>query len=88
MVDALQVDGYSTKRMAEILSGLGLGGQTLLMVLDAPNATVEASVRNIPGVDVVRAEGLNVYDVLRHKSLLVTREALSAIEARLGDNDA
>ncbi len=86
VVDALEVDGYSTKRMAEILSGLGLGGQTLLLVLDAPNATVEASVRNIPGVDIVRAEGLNVYDVLRHKTLLVTREALSAIEARLGDD--
>jgi len=88
IVDALEVEGYSTKRMAQILEGLGLGDSTLLIVLDATNPTVEASARNIPGVDLVRAVGLNVYDVLRHKGLLMTREALSVIEARLGDDTA
>jgi len=83
VIDSLGIDGYSTKRMAEILSGLGLDGRTVLIVLDAPNATVEASARNLPGVDVIRAEGLNVYDVLRHKDLLVTQAAIGAIEARL-----
>lgn len=88
IVDALEVEGYSTRRMAQILEGLGLDGSTLLIVLDAINPTVEASARNIPGVDLVRAVGLNVYDVLRHKVLLMTREALSAIEARLGADTA
>ena len=39
-------------------------------------------------MDVVRAEGLNVYDVLRHKSVLFTKTSLAAIEARLGDSPA
>ena len=83
VVEALEVDGFSTKRMVEILTGMGVNGKTLLIVLDAPNPTVEASARNLPGVDVIRAEGLNVYDVLRHKNLLLTRDAVAAVEARL-----
>ncbi len=85
VVESLEVDGYSTKRMVEILEGLGQRGRTLLIVLDAPNATVEASARNLPGVDVIRAEGLNVYDVLRHRTLLATKAAITAIETRLGE---
>jgi large subunit ribosomal protein L4 len=77
------VDGYSTKRMAEILAGLDLAGRSVLIVLDAPSVMVEASARNLPGVTVIRAEGLNVYDVLRHKGMLVTQAAIGAIEARL-----
>jgi large subunit ribosomal protein L4 len=84
-VESLEVDRYSTRRMAEILEGLGLDGRTVLIVLDASDVMVEASARNLPGVDVIRAEGLNVYDVLRHKALLVTKAAISAIEARLTD---
>ena len=83
VIDALEIEGYSTKRMAEILAGLGLDAGSVLIVLDAPNMTVEASARNLPGVSVIRAEGLNVYDVLRHKGLLVTQSAIGAIEARL-----
>lgn len=85
VVESLEVDGYNTKRMAEIIAGLDLAGQTLLIVLEGPNPTVEGSARNIPGVDVIRAEGLNVYDVLRHKGLLFTKAAITAIESRLGD---
>lgn len=88
VVDSLELDGFSTKQMAGILAGLELTGQSVLIVLDAPNPTVEVSARNIPGVDIVRAEGLNVFDVLRHKALLITREALSQIEARLGKKTA
>ena len=83
VVESLEVDGFSTKRMVETLAGLGVGGRTLLIVLDAPNPTVEGSARNLPGVEVIRAEGLNVYDVLRHKNLLLTRSAVAAVEARL-----
>lgn len=86
VVDSIEVEGYSTKRVAEILKSLDLAGRTVLIVLDAPNPTVEASARNIPGLDVVRAEGLNVYDVLRHKVVLFTKTSLAAIEARLGDS--
>ena len=83
VVDALSVDGYSTKRMREILKSLGLDERSTLIVIDQPNPTVEASARNLPRVSVIRSEGLNVYDLLRHQNLLITRAALAALESRL-----
>ena len=82
VLDDLQVEGYKTKAVVGILGALGLEGTTLI-VIDEANPTVEASARNIPGVTVVRAEGLNVYDVLRHKNLLITQAAVGKVEARL-----
>lgn len=83
IVEALSIDGYSTKKMREILRSLGLEAKTTLVVIDQPNPTVEASARNLPGVSVIRSEGLNVYDVLRHANLLITRPALDRLEKRL-----
>ncbi len=83
VVDDLQIDGFKTKRMMEILAALGLADGSVLVVIDEANATVEASARNISGVAVVRSEGLNVYDLLRHKSLLFTKAAIAQLETRL-----
>ena len=57
-------------------------------MIDAANAFVERSARNLRGVGVLRVAGLNVYDVLRHPRLLLTRAALVAIEERLGGGGA
>jgi large subunit ribosomal protein L4 len=84
LIDQLSLDGYSTKAMRGILKSLGLEGRSTLVVIDQANPTVEGSARNLPGVSVIRAEGLNVYDVLRHQAMLITRPALDALEARLG----
>jgi large subunit ribosomal protein L4 len=83
VVDALELGEYSTRRVVELLRELSLGGSGVLIVIDAADAFVERSARNLPGVSVVRVAGLNVYDVLRHPRLLVTRAAVGAIEARL-----
>ena len=40
VVESLEVDGFSTKRMVEILTGLGVSGRTLLIVLDAPRTSL------------------------------------------------
>jgi large subunit ribosomal protein L4 len=84
VVDQLSIDGYSTKKMREVLKSLGLEGRSTLIVIDQSNPTVEASARNLPSVTVIRSEGLNVYDVLRHQSMLITRSALDALQTRLG----
>jgi len=85
VVDALALDAFSTRRMVELLSGLGYdGSRPLLVVIGEADERVERSARNLPWVSVLRAEGLNVYDVLRHQELLMTRAAVEAAEARLG----
>ena len=84
VVDSFGLEEFSTKRMAGILNALGLAEETLLIVLAAGDPHVERSARNLPRVNVIRAEGLNVYDVLRHRRILLTREAALAVQNRLG----
>jgi large subunit ribosomal protein L4 len=85
VLDAFALEDFSTKRMAAILQALGVSDGGALIVIEAPNPTVEASARNLPGVGVIRAEGLNVLDVLRHRHLVMTRAALEAVERRLDE---
>jgi large subunit ribosomal protein L4 len=85
VLEVIELDGYKTKRMVEILEGLGLSGDSVLIVIDEANAFVQRSARNLPNVTVLQVAGLNVYDVLRHSKLVLTRAAVEAIERRLGD---
>ncbi len=84
VVDSFELEEFSTKRMVGILNALGLAEETLLIVLAAGDPHVERSARNLPRVNVIRAEGVNVYDVLRHRRILLTREAALAVQNRLG----
>lgn len=84
VVDSLPVEEFKTRRILEILEGLSLAEKNVLIVIDGADEKIERSARNLPNVGVVRVEGLNVYDVLRHEKLLVTKEAVAGIEARLG----
>lgn len=81
----LDVEDFKTKRIVEILAALGLDATSTLIVIDEPNPMVEASARNLPGVGVVRSEGVNVYDLLRHNHVLMTKAAVMKLQARLGE---
>jgi large subunit ribosomal protein L4 len=84
VVEGLALDEFKTKRVVELLGGLGLAGQSVLIVIAGAQRELEMSARNLPGVSVIRAEGLNVYDVLRHARLVIARDALDAIGTKLG----
>ncbi len=83
VVDSIDLDAFKTQRVVEILRGLSLEGASVLIVIEAKDEHLQRSARNLPGVTVLLVEGLNVYDVLRHRKLLVTKPALAAIESRL-----
>jgi len=83
VIENLELDEFKTRRIAELLANLGLTGQKVLLVLAEPDQKIEASARNIPGLGLIRSEGLNVYDVLRHEKLLLTRAAVEALDARM-----
>lgn len=85
VVDSLSVDDYKTREVVKVLDALSLGSTGALIVIDEPDEKLQRSARNIPGVTVLLVAGLNVYDVLRHKKLLLTKAAVSAIESRLGE---
>ena len=82
VVDGLALPEPKTKRMVECLAGLGIEGSALV-VLGARDDSVQRAGRNLPRVKVILAAGLNVYDVLGHANLVMTREALEQVATRL-----
>jgi large subunit ribosomal protein L4 len=85
VADGLALNEYKTKRGLELLASLGVAGKSVLVVTAAAQPQLEASLRNLPRVNVIRAEGLNVYDVLRHERLVIAKDAVAALTQRLGE---
>ncbi|NYZ13988.1 50S ribosomal protein L4 [Azospirillum sp. RWY-5-1] len=82
VIDAASADTHKTKELATRLGALGL---TSALVIDGANLNenfVRAS-RNIPMIDVLPEQGANVYDILRRDTLVLTRNAVEQLEARL-----
>jgi large subunit ribosomal protein L4 len=55
-----------------------------LLIVDHANLNLELSGRNIPGLKILKQEGLNVYDILHSEWMIVTQAAIRSMEARLG----
>lgn len=81
VVDKLELAETKTKLMREVLENLGV--KSALIVIHESDEKVERSARNLGTVKVLRAEGLNVYDILRYEHLVLTEQALGVIEERL-----
>jgi large subunit ribosomal protein L4 len=81
VLDKASVKDGKTKILASNFQKLGLKNA---LIIDG--AQVEASfaqaARNIPDIDVLPVQGINVYDVLRRHTLVLTKAALEALEAR------
>jgi large subunit ribosomal protein L4 len=87
VVDSLTLPEPRTKHMVECLTGLGVGEGGVLVVLAEHDPAIERAARNLPWAKVIVAGGLNVYDVLRHRHLVLTRPALEQVVVRLGDGE-
>jgi large subunit ribosomal protein L4 len=80
-LDSLELPGIKTKALASALKGLGV--ESALLVIPGKDEVMEKSARNIPWVKVLRVEGLNVYDILRHEKLVFLRSAAEKLEGGL-----
>jgi len=78
VLDKLDLEAISTKNFNGIVKTFSLTKP--LFIIDKKNEVVEKSARNIPFVKVLRVEGLNVYDIIRHEQLVLTLDALKRIE--------
>ena len=78
VVDKLEFDSVKTKQMAKVLENLKAGKS--LVVIDGTDMNVVLSARNIPGVKTINADMINVYDIVAHKNLIVTKDAVAKIE--------
>ena len=79
VVDNLAFAEPRTKLMVETLEALKARQKTLLVTADG-NVNVFKSARNIPGVKPLKVESINVYDLLKYDTLLITRDAVARVE--------
>ena len=79
VLDSLTLEGYSTKVAKEILTNLK-AHKTALIVLNEQDNKVYRSFKNIPGVEVAVVNQINVYDILKHDSLIMTQDAVKTTE--------
>ncbi len=82
VLSELNLPEIKTKTFATLLKTLDL--DRALFVTPEPDEKVELSSRNIPGVKLVRPEGLNVYDLLKYDHLVLLRPSVDMILERLG----
>jgi large subunit ribosomal protein L4 len=78
VLDSLNFDEPKTKRMLQILAKLG--ADRPLLVLEAENENAVKSIRNIPGALALTSGKINVYDLLNHSQLVLTRQAVANLE--------
>lgn len=81
VINTFGLEEIKTKVMVNILSTLKV--DNALIVTDAEDIKLELSARNIEGVKVIKTEGLNVYDILKYKKLLLLESSIKGIEGRL-----
>ena len=82
VVDNLDVKEGKTKELREKLGKLGFGKTALVIDGDALNVGFARASSNLGHVNLLSAVGANVYDIMRHETLVLTRAAIEKLEAR------
>jgi large subunit ribosomal protein L4 len=82
VVDNLDLDAAKTSVLKDRLGGLNLGKSALVIDGEALNVGFALASSNLREIDVLPAAGANVYDILNHETLVLTRAAVETLEAR------
>ena len=78
VVDELKLDAIKTKEMKKVLENLKAEKALVVMAQDDQNVIMSA--RNLAGVETATTNTINVYDVLKHSTLVLTKDAVASIE--------
>jgi large subunit ribosomal protein L4 len=82
VVDSLELKDAKTKVLKGHFEKHGFAGKVLVIDGDAVNDSFKKAAGNLPGVNVLPAMGANVYDILNHDTLILTKDAVAKLEAR------
>lgn len=82
VVEDFSLDTPKTRQMADALKQMG-ARKAALFIFDQPSDNIALSARNIPKLDIVRAQDVNTYQILRYPELYITRSAMAILEQRL-----
>lgn len=80
ILDGFHLPEIKTKDFVSILRQLDIKDA---LIIDGVNINLEKSARNVPGIKVLRPEGLNVYDILKRDTLVITQPSLEKITKSL-----
>ncbi len=78
VVDELKFDGIKTKEFAKVMSNLNV--DKALVVINDNDENVVMSARNIPTVKTASTSTINVYDILKYNTVVVTKDAVNTIQ--------
>jgi len=79
VLDDLNFGQPKTKEMVQVLTNLNVDKKALVVTADT-TGFVQESARNIPGIKPLAADGINVYDLLNHDKLIITKAAIAKVE--------
>lgn len=79
VIDRIDLEGPKTKEMANFLANIKADKKALI-VMDEKNINVIKSANNIPNVTTTLVNTLNVYDILKHNSFIITKDAVKKVE--------
>ncbi len=81
LLNDFPLEAFKTRQVLDVLRRFQV--EDALIVTDEKHLRLERSARNIPGIETLRYEGLNVYDILNHKHLILLRPTVEKIEGVL-----
>ncbi|MBU0675644.1 MAG: 50S ribosomal protein L4 [Proteobacteria bacterium] len=81
VIDDFQLAEIKTKGFVEVMNNFDF--DNALIITAGSNENLERSSRNVPGFKVMPTTGLNVYDILLHRKIMLTKESLGQLEERL-----
>jgi large subunit ribosomal protein L4 len=81
VIDKCELKDAKTKELKSRFSKLGLTSALIIDGAEVQDAFAKAA-RNVPRIDVLPVQGINVYDILNHDTLVLTKAAVEALEAR------
>ena len=79
VIDSMPMEEYKTKSVVNMLNAVGANGKSLIVLPEIEDRIIK-SARNIPGVKTSQVCGLNVYDILNAKKLIILKDSISKIE--------
>jgi large subunit ribosomal protein L4 len=80
VIDAINLEDIKTKKFVALMKTLNINNA---LIIDKENKNLQLSARNVPNFKVLKPEGLNVFDIMTHEFLVLTKPSLECIEKRL-----
>ena len=81
VLDEFELDKIKTRDFVKVMNVLNT--KNALIITEKKDKNLELSARNVPNIKVLRVEGLNVYDILKYRNVVLLESSIKSIEGRL-----